>query len=296
MSNTKTILVTGSNGQLGQSIHALEELYLNYQFTFTSRNELDLGNLNSIKLYFEHNKYDIIINCAAYTAVDKAESDVETAHAINHQAVEKLAEIAKQHNTQLIHISTDYVFDGTKYKPYIETDKVNPQSVYGASKLKGEFAIQEIQPNAIIIRTSWVYSEFGQNFVKTMIRLGEERDQLSVIFDQIGSPTYAGSLATTIMQLLDNSQDLRGNSNNKVTLYHYSNEGVCSWYDFAKAIFEMRGITCQVAPITTEEYPTPAKRPHYSLLNKSKIIQQTGVTIPYWKEALQRCLKRMDRK
>jgi len=296
MPSIKNILVTGSTGQLGQSLKSLASDYPQFVITFANRNMLDLSDSTHITAYFDQNKFDLIINCAAYTAVDKAEEDHVLADAINHLAVKQLAEIAKQNNMLLIHISTDYVFDGTGHSPYIEDNPVNPQSVYGDTKFKGEQAIQAIAPNAIIIRTSWVYSEFGQNFVKTMLSLGEQRDQLNVIFDQVGSPTYAHDLAASILQIIDS--DCMGQASpengNAVRIYHYSNEGVCSWYDFAKAIFELSGISCKVMPIETKDYPTPAKRPHYSLLNKAKIKQDFDLTIPYWKDALQICLTHLD--
>lgn len=284
----KTILVTGSSGQLGQSLQRVAKHSSQYQFTFVTRAELDLSQPDSITHYFNQYQFDVIINCAAYTAVDKAESDTELAYQINHIAVKQLAEIALKQQSFLIHISTDYVFDGQNYQPYLETDRVNPQSVYGASKLKGEQAIQAIAPQAIIIRTSWVYSEFGHNFVKTMLKLGQTREQLGVIFDQIGSPTYAYDLAGAIVQLIEIQSD------NQVRLYHYSNEGVCSWYDFAKAIFELSNVACQVNSITTQEYPTPAQRPHYSLLNKANIKQEANIVIPYWKDSLQHCLVQLQ--
>ncbi len=292
MPNIKTILVTGSNGQLGRSFQSISSLYPDYQFSFTNRNEIDLSDPASIKQYFHNNHYDLIINCAAYTAVDKAEEEQELADSINHKAVKQLAEIAKAHQSLLIHISTDYVFDGTSYKPYIETAPINPQNIYGSSKLKGEQAIQAIMPNAIIIRTSWVYSEFGNNFVKTMLKLGTEREQLNVIFDQIGSPTYAKDLAHCILQIVNfYNKKAFSNNTNEVPIYHFSNEGICSWYDFAKAIFEQSNTTCSVYPLETKEYPTPAKRPHYSVLNKTKIKQNFNLTIPYWKDSLHSCIK-----
>lgn len=285
MPTLKTVLVTGSNGQLGQSLQNIAKHSPHYHFTFINRSTLDLSDSAAIDRYFQHHQFDIIVNCAAYTAVDKAESEIDLADKINHLAVSKLATIAVQTNTLLIHISTDYVYDGCGHSPYVESATTNPQSVYGLSKLQGEQAIQASHPRAIIIRTSWVYSEFGHNFVKTMLKLGQDREQLSVIFDQIGSPTYAGDLANAIIKIMDNSDD-----NKSVELYHYSNEGVCSWYDFAKAIFELSAIQCEVSPITTKEYPTPAKRPHYSLLNKNKIKVAKAITIPYWKDSLQTCL------
>ncbi len=280
------ILVTGSNGQLGSELKSIIDEYKFDNFYFTDRSTLDISNFKQTKNFITSNKITYIINCAAYTAVDKAESDFENANTINHLAVKNLAQIAKENNISLLHISTDYVFDGKNYKPYKEDDIVNPQSIYGKTKLDGERAILELNPqNSIIIRTSWVYSSFGNNFVKTMLRLAKERDELGVIFDQVGTPTYARDLAATILQILPKIQ------NDNVEIYHYSNEGVCSWYDFAKAIFELSNIDIKVNPITTKEYPTPASRPHYSMLDKSKIKDQFEITIPYWKTSLTRCLE-----
>lgn len=284
----KHILVTGANGQLGSEIQSLSSDYSDYLFTFCDRETLDLGSEDAIKAYFEEKSFDVIINCAAYTAVDRAESDEELAFAINYKAVETLAHIAKAKKIALIHISTDYVFDGSSFKPYVENGPTNPQSVYGESKLAGEEAILSINPtNTVIIRTSWVYSSFGHNFVKTMLRLGRERNELGVIFDQVGTPTYARDLAKSIMEIIPQID------NDAAEIYHYSNEGVCSWYDFAKAIFELSGITCNVKPIETKEYPTPATRPHYSLLNKSKIKNSYSIIIPYWRDSLHACLLRI---
>jgi dTDP-4-dehydrorhamnose reductase len=293
MPKIKTILVTGSSGQLGQSLKAIAKNYPDYIFTFATRIDLDLSNDKSIQYYFQQHHVDLIINCAAYTAVDKAESEPELAGQVNHLAVKQLAEIAKHQNAKLIHISTDYVFNGQQYRPYIESDDVEPQSVYGQSKLKGEQALlTTLHNNGLIIRTSWVYSAYGNNFVKTMLRLGRERDSLNVISDQVGTPAYAHDLAKAIMSVVGSVVF----NQQKVTteLYHYSNEGVCSWYDFAKIIFELSGIDCDVSPIETKDYPTPATRPHYSLLNKAKIKQQFAMTIPYWKDSLQACLNQLD--
>ena len=282
------ILVTGGNGQLGSEIKELSTSYQNNYF-FTDRKALDISNQKAIKAFIETNKIDTIINCAAYTAVDQAEEDEINADKINHLAVKYLAQIAKEKNIKLIHISTDYVFDGTNHKPYIESDITHPNGVYGQTKLDGEKAMQGINPyNSIILRTSWVYSSFGNNFVKTMLRLGKERDALGVIFDQVGTPTYARDMAKTILEIIPKIE------NNEVEIYHYSNEGVCSWYDFAKTIFELSGIECHVNPIETKEYPTPATRPHYSLLNKSKIKKEYNITIPYWKDSLDTCLRKMQ--
>jgi len=283
---SKSVLVTGSQGQLAQEIFRIKELYSDFNFNFVDRQTLDLSEVQILEDYFDANSYDIIINCAAYTAVDAAESDKVMARLVNENAVECLADIAKKKKISLIHISTDYVFDGTNNRPYLEDDTVAPQSVYGETKLGGENAMIRMNPsNSIIIRTSWVYSSFGSNFVKTMLRLGNERDELGVIFDQVGTPTYAYDLAKAVLDVLGKL------SNKDVEIYNYSNEGVCSWYDFAKAIFELSGTNCKVNPIETSAYPTPAQRPHYSLLNKTKIKNTFGLDIPYWKDALQECLK-----
>jgi dTDP-4-dehydrorhamnose reductase len=292
MPKIKTILVTGSSGQLGQSLKAIAQNHPDVDFTFATRVDLDLSNEQSIIDYFQHHHVDLIVSCAAYTAVDKAESEPELANQINHLAIKQLAEVASQQNTKLIHISTDYVFNGQQYRPYIETDEVEPKSVYGESKLKGEQALLEALPNnGLIIRTSWVYSAYGNNFVKTMLRLGQERDSLNVIFDQVGTPTYAGDLAKAMMTIV--ASDAFNQQKVTTEIYHYSNEGVCSWYDFAKAIFELSSIDCNVSPIETKDYPTPATRPHYSLLNKAKIKQRFAITIPYWKDALHACLNQL---
>ena len=283
---SKSILVTGSNGQLGSELQNISAEDSEYDFFFADRTVLDLANTDAIKKYFDENSFDIIINCAAYTAVDQAESDERLANKINNQAVEALANAANENKTSLIHISTDYVFDGKNHRPYSEDDTLSPQGIYGQTKLDGEKALLRLNPGkSIIIRTSWVYSSFGNNFVKTMLRLGKDRDELGVIFDQVGTPTYAKDLAKTILNILPKL------SNENVEVFHYSNEGVCSWYDFAKAIFELSEVKCRVNPIETREYPTPARRPHYSLLNKSKIKNSFDIEIPYWKESLKLCLE-----
>jgi dTDP-4-dehydrorhamnose reductase len=276
-----SILVTGGNGQLGSELRDIAPNYQDYNFLFTDVKDLDITNHNAVAAFIESNKINVIINCAAYTAVDKAEEQKDVANAINHLAVANFAQIAKDKNIKLIHISTDYVFDGTNHKPYVVTDTPNPQSVYGKTKLDGELAIQKIKPsNSIIIRTSWVYSKFGNNFVKTMLRLAETRDEISVVADQIGTPTNAADLADSILTILTKI------SNETVELFHYSNEGVCSWYDFAKAILEIRNIDCKVSPIPTEKYPTRAKRPSYSVLCKLKIKETYNIKIPYWRDSL----------
>lgn len=281
------ILVTGANGQLGSDLKDISCSY-EYNFYFADRNTLDITNKTHISEFVKNNSIDIIINCAAYTAVDKAEDDESNADKVNHQAVKYLAEISKEKDIKLIHISTDYVFDGKNYKPYVEDDIVNPNGIYGKTKLDGENEMINVNPiNSIVIRTSWVYSSFGVNFVKTMFRLGKDRDELGVIFDQVGTPTYARDLAKTILDILPNIE------NDKVEIYNYSNEGVLSWYDFAKEIMRMAKLDCKINPIETKEYPTPATRPHFSLLNKSKIKKEFNISIPYWKDSLDECLRKM---
>lgn len=281
------VLVTGSKGQLGSEIEELSASY-DYDFIFVDRDELDITKEQELKDFFTKNKIDAIINCAAYTAVDKAESEQEKADRVNRKAVKKLAKMAKENGIKLIHLSTDYVYDGKAHKPYVEEFQTNPKSVYGQTKLEGENAMIAINPpNSIIIRTSWVYGFYGSNFVKTMLRLGREKEQLSVIYDQIGTPTYAKDLAKTILDILPMI------SNDKVKIYNYSNEGVLSWYDFAKEIMKMAKIDCKIVPIETFQYSTSAKRPHYSLLNKAKIKDKFNVEIPYWKVGLEDCLERL---
>lgn len=282
------ILVTGSNGQLGSELRELAPKYQQYQFIFTDLETLDICNHIAVNTFIDKNKIDTIINCAAYTAVDKAEEQLELANEINNLAVGNFAKVAKDKNIKLIHISTDYVFDGTNYKPYIESDVPNPQSVYGKTKLYGELALREVNPeNSIIIRTSWVYSVFGNNFVKTMLRLGSEKEELGIVADQIGTPTNAGDLANIILLIIPKIK------NKNVELYHFSNEGVCSWYDFAKTIFEIENLSVKTLHLESIEYPTPAVRPFYSVLNKSKIKQKYLVNIPYWKDSLITCLNKL---
>jgi dTDP-4-dehydrorhamnose reductase len=289
----RQVLVTGAQGQLGKSIQALQSDYPQFNFVFTDIEELDLSSQETIQNYLANNRFDVIINCAAYTAVDKAESEQKLADQINHQAVKTLAEIAKQQNSTLIHISTDYVFNGENFLPYTEPDQTNPKSVYGETKLKGEQVFLNVNPYGCIIRTSWVYSEYGNNFVKTMLRLGKERDELGVIFDQVGTPTYAGDLAEVILGILASelNDEVLKSAILEDKIYHLSNEGVCSWYDFAKTIFELSQIECFVNAIETQDYPTPAKRPHYSVMNKNKIKLAFNLRIPYWKDSLKMCLK-----
>jgi dTDP-4-dehydrorhamnose reductase len=284
------VLVTGSNGQLGSELKELSECLNNtiYNFYFTTSKILDITNFQQVRDFIAINNIEIIINCAAYTAVDKAESEVDIANKINHIAVENIAMIAKENNIKLVHISTDYVFDGKNFKPYLENDQTDPQGVYGVTKLAGEKVIQMIGPkNSIIIRTSWVYSYYGNNFVKTMLRLGKEKESLGVIFDQVGTPTYALDLARTIIQILPQL------NNQRVEIYNYSNEGVTSWYDFASEIMGIVNLNCKVNAIETRDYPTPAKRPYYSVLNKNKIKRDFGIQVPHWKSSLKKCLQKL---
>ncbi len=280
----KIILVTGSYGQLGSEIKELSSDYKELKFLFTDVDTLDITNFKRLENFFDENQVDFVINCAGYTNVDKAETDKDAAYLINAAAVKYLAELTNKKSAKLIHISTDYVFDGTGNEPYKEDDATNPTSVYGETKLQGELEILAKAKDAIIIRTSWLYSSYGNNFVKTMLRLGKERNELNVVSDQTGNPTYAKDLAKVILDIINNSSD---NSENFIPgIYHYSNEGICSWYDFAAEIFKIANISCKINPIKTRDFPTPAKRPFYSVLNKSKIKSTFGITIPHWKDSL----------
>ena len=274
------ILVTGANGQLGSEIRYLSKNY-NYNFLFTDQKELNITDYSNVNKIVIENKINAIINCRAYTAVDKAEDEIDLANLINGEAVKNLADISKTLNIKLVHISTDYIFNGKNYKPYIETDEVNPIGVYGKSKLLGEKYISDINPkNSIIIRTSWVYSLFGANFVKTILKYGKERDKLRVVYDQIGTPTYARDLATVILDILPKIENIN------LEIYHYSNEGAISWFDFAKEIVKMAKLETKIEPIESFEYPTKAKRPFYSVLNKRKIKEKFNISIRYWKDSL----------
>lgn len=279
----KQILVTGANGQLGNALKALAHRYACFNFIYADIDVLNLTNREAVFSFIEKNKVDYILNCAAYTAVDRAEDDRALCEQINHTALKHLGEAASRFQARVIHISTDYVFDGTNYKPYTETDAPCPVSVYGQTKLAGEKALQEVCPKAVIIRTSWLYSEYGNNFVKTMLRLGKEKEELSVVFDQVGTPTYAGDLACAMLTITTAENFIPG-------VYHFSNEGVCSWYDFTIRIHQLAGINCRVFPIETKDYPTKAARPHYSVLNKSKIKQTYSLVIPHWEESLRKVI------
>ncbi|MFD0976359.1 dTDP-4-dehydrorhamnose reductase [Salinimicrobium gaetbulicola] len=284
----KNILVTGSKGQLGSELKELASDYPDHEFFFTSREDLDICNKKALKEFVTSNQIETIVNCAAYTAVDKAESEPKLADEINHLAVKSLAEISVEKNLRLIHISTDYVFNGKGFRPYPTDHPTDPLNVYGNTKLAGEKALITVNPkNSMIIRTSWVYSSFGNNFVKTMLRLGKERKELNVICDQVGAPTYARDLARFIL-----SRGLKVKTN-QVAVYHFSNEGVCSWYDFAREIMADAGLECEVNPIQTTAYPTLAKRPYYSLMDKSRITTELNYNIPNWKDSLKICIQKL---
>jgi dTDP-4-dehydrorhamnose reductase len=284
----KKILVTGATGQLGSELKVLSENYSQFEWFFADRTQVSLDNLSVLKDQLEIINPNIILNCGAYTAVDKAESEPELADLVNHQAVAVIAEYAKEHDVKLIHISTDYVFDGTSAVALTEEAKTQPINVYGATKRAGELAYFETNPDAVVIRTSWVYSQFGNNFVKTMKRLLQERDTISVVNDQIGSPTYAADLAQVLVDIVTAQEWIPG-------IYNYSNEGEISWYEFVLAIQEIGGYSCDVKEIPSSSYPTPAKRPAFSLLDKTKIRKVYGVSVPDYKDSLRKCMGLLKR-
>ena len=283
----KNILITGANGQLGNEMRVLSAENPEYTYFFTDVAELDICNEQAILDFVKANQISVIVNCAAYTAVDKAEESIELCTKLNADAVGYLAKAAEANGAEFIQVSTDYVFDGTAHIPYQETEPTCPNSVYGHTKLAGEQNALTLCTRSMVIRTAWLYSTFGNNFVKTMIRLGKEREALGVIFDQVGTPTYARDLARAIFAAIRQGV-VPG-------IYHFSNEGVCSWYDFTKAIHRLAGITtCHVKPLHTEEYPTPAKRPHYSVLDKTKIKNTYHIEIPYWMDSLESCIAELE--
>ena len=283
----KNVLITGANGQLGNEMRVLSTEYKEYTYFFTDVAELDICNEQAVLDFVKANDIHVIVNCAAYTAVDSAEDNVELCTKLNADAVGYLAKAAEANSTEFIQISTDYVFDGTAHVPYQEAEPTCPNSVYGRTKLVGEQNALSLCARAMVIRTAWLYSSFGNNFVKTMIRLGKERDSLGVIFDQIGTPTYARDLARAIFAAIRQGV-VPG-------VYHFSNEGVCSWYDFTRAIHCLAGIaTCSVKPLHTSEYPTKASRPHYSVLDKTKIKETYHIEIPYWMDSLRSCIAELE--
>jgi dTDP-4-dehydrorhamnose reductase len=287
-------LVTGASGQLGRSIKSLVKLHnISNSFVFTTRDQLNLSYINNIQSYFKDHKFDLIINCAAYTKVDKAELDETQANLINHLAVKKIAEIAQSNNIKLIHISTDFVFDGFKSQPYLESDTTDPLNAYGKTKLAGENAVISIMKfNAIIIRTSWVYSEYGNNFVDTILKLVKNGNELNVVSDQIGSPTYASDLGLAILNIIRSEKFNRNEQESQI--YHYSNRGFCNWYDFANEIIKILGSNCILNSIKTEDYLTTAKRPRSTVMSTDKISQEFDLKINYWKDSLKVCIKNLS--
>ena len=287
-------LVTGASGQLGRSIKSLVKLQnISNSFVFATRDQLNLSDLQGLKSYFETHKFDLIVNCAAYTKVDKAEIDENQANLINHLALKKIAEIAQSNSIKLIHISTDFVFDGFKSQPYLESDTTNPLNIYGKTKLAGENAVISIMKfNAIIIRTSWVYSEYGNNFVDTILNLVKNGNELNVVSDQISTPTYASDLGLAILNIIRSEKFNRNEQESQI--YHYSNNGFCNWYDFAKEIIKILGSNCILNSIKTEDYPTTANRPRNTVMSKDKISQEFGLKINFWKDSLKVCLKNIS--
>ena len=285
------VLITGANGQLGKSLNRLvNQNITDYRFVFSTRDELDLTDFKYIRGFIEKNQFDVIINCAAFTAVDKSELEKENANRVNHLAVKNIAEIARDNCIKLIHISTDYVFDGLNQKPYNELDDASPINVYGKTKLDGENAIMSSMFNdAVIIRTSWLYSEYGNNFVDTILTLAKERKELNIVSDQIGSPTYAHDLATSILKIIESNKFSKTTQTSEVL--HYSNDGKCSWYDFATEIVNISGIKCSIKSISSKDYHQTAKRPKHVLLDKSKIKDSFGLEIIYWKDSLNKCIQ-----
>lgn len=279
----KNVLVTGGNGQLALCIKELSKNQLGYQYIFLDYNNLDITNKEEVKDFFSINNISYCVNCAAYTNVDKSEHDEETSKKVNEDGVQFLALACKTNDVKLIHISTDFVFDGKQSFPYKEEDLCNPLGVYGETKLNGELAIIKSTKAYFIIRTSWLYSEYCNNFLKTMLRIGKEKEEISVVYDQVGTPTYARDLAAIIIEIICKNNDEYG-------VYHYSNEGVASWYDFAKAIFKESELLVNVLPIRSESFPTPATRPSYSVLDKQKIKNTFSVSIPHWRDSLNKCL------
>lgn len=281
----KNLLITGANGQLGNEMRNLLASDRQFNSFFADIDTLDITDAHAVYHFVESNKIDIIINCAAYTAVDKAEDDLVVCAKINVDAVGNLAGTARNCGAKVLHVSTDYVFDGFNYQPYTEDDNTNPKTAYGITKRDGERLLLRTAPDSIIVRTAWLYSPYGKNFVKTMINLGREKEQLNVVCDQIGTPTCAADLAAAIYAIISADEWLPG-------IYNFSDEGVCSWYDFAKAIHRLAGIgTCKVLPVRTKDYPTRATRPLYSVLDKSKIKKTFGIEIPHWEESLAKCIK-----
>jgi len=286
------ILIIGGEGQLGSSLTKLIENENFAQFQITTIAQLDLSKEENIESFFKGNNFDYVVNCTAYTAVDKAENDQVTARLINAKAIQWIGRYAKLKKAGVIHISTDYVFSGESNLPLTTKDTVNPNSVYGLTKAEGEHLLMQENEKSVIIRTSWLYSEYGNNFLKTMLKLGAEKDEIKVVFDQIGTPTYASDLASTILQIL---KTVTSDSNLFAPgIYHYSNEGVCSWYDFAQMIFKLANLNCKIEAVSSDQFPTLAKRPAYSVMDKTKIKKQFNIAIPFWVDSLEKCLKEIN--
>ena len=288
------VLVTGANGQLGKTLNYLvDQTKTDFRFVFTTREQLDLTDFQNIRSFIEQNQFDVIINCAAYTAVDKSEVEKKQANLVNHLSVKNIAEIARDNCIKLIHISTDYVFDGLKLKPYIEKDNTSPKNVYGKTKLDGENAILSTMAcDALIIRTSWLYSEYGNNFLDTILKLTKTKEKLNIVSDQIGSPTYANDLAIAIIKIIESKNFIEASQISEV--FHYSNDGKCSWYDFAREIIQISGKKCSIEPISSKDYPQSATRPKHVLLDKDKIRNFFGLEIIFWKVSLNKCIQALS--
>jgi dTDP-4-dehydrorhamnose reductase len=288
------LLVTGSNGQLGRSLnHLVDQNNTDFHYIFAPREQLDLTDFQNVRSFIEENQFDVIINCAAYTAVDKSEVKKEQANLVNHLSVKNIAEIARDNCIKLIHISTDYVFDGLKLKPYIEKDNTSPKNVYGKTKLDGENAILSTMAcDALIIRTSWLYSEYGNNFLDKILQLTQTKEKLNIVSDQIGSPTYANDLAIAILKIVESKKFSEVSKISEV--FHYSNDGKCSWYDFAREIVQISGKKCSINPIFSKDYPQSATRPKHVLLDNNKIRNTFGLDIIFWKDSLNKCIQALS--
>jgi dTDP-4-dehydrorhamnose reductase len=288
-----TVLITGAQGQVGNEFRFLSFTHPQFRFIMTDVENLDITKPQQVMRFFEHNTPQYVVNCAAYTAVDKAETNIPMATRINVNGARNIAKACKALDINMIHISTDYVYHNNQNTPFKETDKTSPQSIYAKTKLRGDIAALKFNPKTLVLRTSWVYGIYGHNFVKTMLRLGKEREQLNVVFDQIGTPTNARDLARTVLHIIADIHNQKVTAEEARGIFHYSNEGVTSWYDFTKAIFEIAQIDCVLNPIETAQYPTPAQRPPFSVLNKEKIKRIFEVKIPYWRDSLAVCLKEL---
>ncbi len=285
-----TLLITGAKGQLGQSFQHLAAQYSHWTFLFVDIDQLDITRRRAVFDFFEKRRIDWCINCAAYAAVDRAESEPALARRVNVTGVRNLAEACARHGAPLVHFSSDYVYHTRQNLPYRETDKTSPKGVYARTKLAGDRAALRANPLSMVIRTSWLFAPYGHNFVRTMLRFGSEQPSLNVVYDQIGSPTYAPDLAAMVLHVIQKVENRLLPRDTIAGVWHYSNEGVCSWYDFAKAVMDIQGLTCKINPIETKDYPLPANRPPFSVLNKAKVKQTFQISIPHWRDSLMRCL------